>query len=172
MNFRGEENSYGLVPSSQSAPRGPPAAWKPHPAGFQEGCAKHSSGTGNVATKPMPERVDQTREEAWVSGYLPSTLHAVSFPTALGNGASDKCRAAQLGVEAAKPLSGSFGTQTVYSRGNGKKKFFSDRVDVPRHRYRPEGLPPPESLPAPGSYRESSPRADPPAELRQLPEKH
>lgn len=44
---RGKENSYSLAPSPKSAPRGPPAAWKPHPAGFQQGCAKYSNDVGN-----------------------------------------------------------------------------------------------------------------------------
>lgn len=79
MNFRrGKENSDGLVPSPQSAPRGPRAALKPHPASFQEGCAKYSSGIGNVVAKSVPRLVGQTRGEAWVSGHLPSTLHPVS----------------------------------------------------------------------------------------------
>ncbi|KAM8784111.1 uncharacterized protein V5649_014224 [Rhynchonycteris naso] len=69
-----EENSYGLVQSPQSAPCGPPAAWKPHPASFQDGCAKHSSGVGNVVTKPIPERVGQTRGEAWNSKWMGKNL--------------------------------------------------------------------------------------------------
>ncbi|KAM5340235.1 uncharacterized protein AAES06_024365 [Glossophaga mutica] len=41
MNFRrGKENSYSLVPSPQSAPRGPRAALKPHPAGLPGGLSQ------------------------------------------------------------------------------------------------------------------------------------
>lgn len=119
VNFRrGKENSYGIIPSPQSAPRGPRAAWKPHPAGFQEGCAKYSSGIGNVVTKPMSRRVGQTCGEAWVDGHLPSTLHSVCL--------SPQLRGLVLQTYAAwpsrepRPLSfcprksGSLRTQTMY----------------------------------------------------------